>query len=66
MAGALERVAAERGVELPDAALRLAVASGAMQIGLALERLTQPEVVDKALGVRMAQLLLEEIERGKG
>ena len=31
-------------------ALRLAVASGAMQIGLALERLTQPEVVDKALG----------------
>jgi AcrR family transcriptional regulator len=42
VAAALERVAAERGVELPDAALPLAVASGAMQIGLALERLTQP------------------------
>ena len=66
VAGALERVAAERGVELPEAALPLAVASGAMQIGLALERLTQPEVVDEALGVRMARLLLEEIERRKG
>src|SRR5215204_11831 len=61
-----ERVAAERGVELPDAALPLAVASGAMQIGLALERLTQPDVVDTALGVRMGHLLLAEIERGKG
>ena len=33
IATALERVAAERGVELPDDALPLAVASGAMQIG---------------------------------
>ncbi len=65
IAGALERVAAERGAELPEEALRLAVASGAMQIGLALERLTQPEVVDKALGGRMARLLLNEIEREK-
>jgi AcrR family transcriptional regulator len=66
IAGALERVAAERGVELPDEALRIAVASGAMQIGLALERLTQPDVVDEALGVRMGRLLLDEIERKKG
>jgi AcrR family transcriptional regulator len=66
IAGALERVAAERGVELPDEALRIAVASGAMQIGLALERLTQPDVVDEALGVRMGRLLLDEIERRKG
>ena len=66
LAGALERVAAERGVELPDAALPLAVAGGAMQLGLALERLTQPEVVDEALGLRMHRLLLEEIERGTG
>jgi len=63
-AGALERVAAEHGTELPEAALPLAVAAGAMQIGLALERLTQPDVVDKALGVRMAHLLLDDIERG--
>jgi len=66
IAGALERVAAERGVELPDEALRIAVASGAMQIGLALERLTQPDVVDEALGVRMGRLLLDEIERRTG
>ena len=66
VADALERVAAERGVELPEAALPLSVAAGAMQIGLALERLTQPEVVDKALGARMARLLLDEIERRKG
>ena len=66
VAGALERVAAEHGVELPDEALRIAVASGAMQIGLALERLTQPDVVDEALGVRMGRLLLDEIERRKG
>ena len=66
VAGALERVAADRGVELPVAALPLAVASGAMQIGLALERLTQPEVVDEALGVRMAHLLLEELDRRPG
>src|SRR5215204_5189838 len=66
VAAALVRVAAERGVELPDAALPLAVASGAMQIGLALERLTQPDVVDTALGVRMGHLLLAKIERRKG
>jgi AcrR family transcriptional regulator len=66
VADALERVAAARGAELPVAALPLAVASGAMQIGLALERLTQPEVVDEALGARMSRLLLDEIERGTG
>jgi AcrR family transcriptional regulator len=66
VADAFERIAAERGVELPDAALPLAVAGGAMQIGLALERLTQPEVVDEALGVHMSRLLLDEIERRTG
>ena len=65
VAGALERIAAEQDTELPDDALRLAVAAGAMQIGLALERLTQPEVVDEALGPRMTRLLRDEIERGK-
>lgn len=66
VAEALERVAAQRGVALPDAALRLAVASGAMQIGLALERLTQPDVVDGELGMRMGRLLLDELDRRKG
>jgi AcrR family transcriptional regulator len=66
VAEALERIAAGHGVELPDAALPLAVAAGAMQIGLALERLTQPEVVDDALGLRMSRLLRDDIERRKG
>jgi AcrR family transcriptional regulator len=66
VAEALERLAAQQDVELPDAALPLAVAAGAMQIGLALERLTQPEVVDEALGLRMTRLLRDEIERRQG
>ena len=66
LAEALERVATGHGVELPVAALPLAVASGAMQIGLALERLTQPEVVDEALGARMSRLMLDDVERGNG
>ena len=65
IADALERVAAGRGVELPVAALPLAVASGAMQIGLALERLTQPEVVDEALGARVGRLMLDDVGREK-
>jgi AcrR family transcriptional regulator len=65
VADALERVAAGRGVELPVAALPLAVASGAMQIGLALERLTQPEVVDEALGARVGRLMLDDVGREK-
>ena len=65
IADALERLAAGHGAELPVAALPLAVASGAMQIGLALERLTQPEVVDEALGARMGRLMLDEVGREK-
>jgi len=66
IADALERLAAGHGAELPVASLPLAVASGAMQIGLALERLTQPEVVDEALGARMSRLLLDEVGKEKG
>src|SRR3954462_4853308 len=65
VADALTRVAGARGAELPVAALPLAVASGAMQIGLALERLTQPEVVDEALGAHMSRLMLDEVGREK-
>jgi hypothetical protein len=34
-----------------------------MQVGLALERLTQPEVVDDALGGLMSRLLLDDLQR---
>ena len=57
--------AIHRRAQLPVAALPLAVASGAMQIGLALERLTQPEVVDEALGTRVSRLMLDEVGREK-
>jgi AcrR family transcriptional regulator len=65
VAAAMERVADEHGVELPVGSLPLAVATNAMQVGLALERLTQPEVVDDALGGLMARLVLEDLERSK-
>ncbi len=61
---ALERLAGERGVELPVAARPLTVAMMAMSVGLALERLVQPEVVDAQLGVRVMELVLDDISRG--
>jgi AcrR family transcriptional regulator len=42
-------------------ARRYAVAGYAMQLGLSLERLTQPELVDDQLGARMGRLFLEEV-----
>ena len=63
---AVERLAAERGIELPVEARRLTMAMNAMQFGLSLERLTQPEVVDVTLGARMVRLVFEDLERGGG
>jgi hypothetical protein len=34
-----------------------------MQVGLALERLTQPAVVDESLGGLMSRLLLDDLQR---
>ena len=36
----------------------------AMVLGLSLERLTQPDLVDVGLGARMVRLVLEDLERG--
>jgi AcrR family transcriptional regulator len=49
----------ESGQELPDDPHKLATARYAMQLGLQLERLTQPEVVDERLGLRMGRLMDE-------
>src|SRR5262245_1273455 len=57
---ALERVAQERGEHLPEDAARLATARQAMLTGLQLERLTQPDLVDAGLGVRMLRLAMDE------
>ena len=60
LAAGMERLAAEREVELPVDARQLAVAIFATQTGLSLERLTQPEVVDAALGPRIFELWMEQ------
>jgi AcrR family transcriptional regulator len=50
----------EGGEELPDDPHKLATARYAMQLGLQLERLTQPDVVDAELGLRMGRLFTDE------
>jgi AcrR family transcriptional regulator len=59
LARALEDDAREAGQEPPDDPHKLATARYAMQLGLQLERLTQPEVVDERLGLRMGRLMDE-------
>lgn len=59
----LEDYAKETAIELPDTARKLGTAWNAMQIGLTLERLTQPSVVDPELGARMARLSIEDLQR---
>jgi hypothetical protein len=55
--------AADRGLVLPTDvnAAQVAVAWNAMEIGLTLERLTQPESVDGVLARRMGWLLLDAV-----
>jgi len=60
----LTRHADERGVELPDDPRKLATAWYAMQVGLSLEQLTQPDVVDSKLGARMARLAMQDLRGG--
>jgi AcrR family transcriptional regulator len=60
VASALERVAAERGEPLPEEPLKLATARYAMLTGLQLERLTQPDLVDEGLAMRMLRLAMDE------
>jgi AcrR family transcriptional regulator len=55
----LARAMAETGEDLPDDPHKLATARYAMQLGLQLERLTQPDLVDERLGLRMGRLMDE-------
>jgi len=48
----------------PEDRFRLATAGFALQLGLQLERLTQPEVVDADFGRRMGLGLMEGVRRG--
>jgi AcrR family transcriptional regulator len=60
LARAAVALAEEDGTELPDDPRKLATARYAMQLGLQLERLTQPDVVDEELGLRMGRLFMDE------
>jgi AcrR family transcriptional regulator len=60
---ATERYAEQHEVELPLDARQLSVALFAMGTGLGLERLTQPDVVDETLSVRMQELWFDALGR---
>jgi AcrR family transcriptional regulator len=62
----IERLMEEHGIQLPVETRQYTVAVYAMSLGLSLERLTQPDVVDGTLGSRMARLLFEDLWRRDG
>jgi AcrR family transcriptional regulator len=63
LADAVQQLAEDRGLALPGdvTASQVAVAWNAMEVGLNLERLTQPQTVDRALARRMGRLLLDAV-----
>jgi hypothetical protein len=63
LADAVQQLADDRGLTLPSdvTASQVAAAWNAMEVGLALERLTQPQTVDRALARRMGRLLLDAV-----
>jgi AcrR family transcriptional regulator len=61
-ASATERLVQERGIVLPVEPRQFTVAVYAMMIGLSLERLTQPDVVDVTLAQRMLRFVLGVLE----
>jgi AcrR family transcriptional regulator len=63
MADAVQQLAKDRGQTLSAdvTASQVAVAWNAMEVGLNLERLTQPQTVDRALARRMGRLLLDAV-----
>ena len=59
----MRQLAEDRGVALPAdvTAKQVVLAWNAMEIGLGLERLTQPQTVDVAVARRMGWLLLDAV-----
>ena len=66
LADAVQQLAEDRGLALPSdvTAGQVAAAWNAMEVGLNLERLTQPQTVDRALARRMGRLLLDAVLDG--
>jgi AcrR family transcriptional regulator len=58
---ALEQVAAERGAPVPFDVTEATIAMNAAQLGIALERLTDPERVGADLGERVARIAFERM-----
>jgi AcrR family transcriptional regulator len=58
---AIERLVEESGTTPQVDPRKLIVAANAMHIGLGLERLERPELVDSELGEQMSNLLLESV-----
>ena len=63
LAEAVRQLAEDRGLALPSdvTASQVALAWNAMEVGLGLERLTQPQAVDGVLARRMGWLLLDAV-----
>ena len=63
MAQGVRQLAEDRGLALPGdvTASQVVLAWNAMELGLGLERLTQPQAVDGAMGRRMGWLLLDAV-----
>jgi AcrR family transcriptional regulator len=63
LADAVQQLAEDRGLALPAdvTASQVVLAWNAMEIGLGLERLTQPQTVDVVLARRMGWLLLDAV-----
>jgi AcrR family transcriptional regulator len=62
---AVETLARENDATLPVDATGFAIAANIMQVGLGLERLTRPDLIDEDVGARMGRLLVEGIRREK-
>jgi hypothetical protein len=60
---ALERFAAQQGITLAIPADQLATALFAMENGIGLERLTDPDSADADLPVRLVELIFEGLVR---
>jgi AcrR family transcriptional regulator len=63
MVAELERHSDEHGYDLPDDPRKLMIALYSMHLGLSLERLILPELVDEQLGLRMGNLFLDDLAR---
>ena len=63
LAEAVQQLAEDRGLALPAdvTASQVALAWNAMEVGLGLERLTQPQAVDEVVARRMGWLLLDAV-----